>query len=216
VTNVNAQKAKNIQTLREIFDEEFKESIKATLHKKALREKEKQDAQASKGTQDASGTSQGGSNSLFSDDDTGDDQDAPAPSKTADDEAEKLKGGDIEPDDIIEKLNSIRSGKSFKDENISKSMSQYIGSLSKAEKVALFAFVKGIAQIVTGEVTAQQASDPDKKPADVQMHKGDDKSSHTKHITPNVIRAQRPKAAKGPGKEDRTPPAPITPKQKSG
>jgi hypothetical protein len=213
--NINAQKTKNIQTLREIFDEEFTEGIKATLHKKALREKEKQDAQASKGTQDAQGGSQGGSNSLFSDDDTGSDQEAPAPSKTADDESEKMKNSDIEPDDIIDKLNSIRSGKSFKDENISKSMSQYIGSLSKAERVALFAFVKGIAQIVTGEITAQQASEPDKKPADVQMHKGNDKSTHTKHVQPNVIKAQRPKQPKGPGKEDRTPPAPITPKQKS-
>ena len=203
-------------TLKELFDKEFNEGIKATLHKKALREKEKQEAQASKGTQDAQGGSQGGSNSLFSDDDTGSDQEAPAPSKTADDETEKMKGGDIEPEDVIEKLNSIRSGKSFKDEAISKAMSQYIGSLSKAEKVALFAFVKGIAQIVTGEVSAQQASDPDKKPADVQMHKGEDKGTHTKHVQPNVIKAQRPKPAKGPGKEDRTPPAPITPKQKSG
>ena len=34
------------------------------------------------------------------------------------DEAEKLKSGDITSDDVIEKLNSIRAGKSFKEEEI--------------------------------------------------------------------------------------------------
>lgn len=185
------------------------ESVKASLQKQALREKEKQVAVAPKGGTEKSGDNQGSGTNIFSQGDSGD---TPAPSKTMDDETEKMKSGDVKPRDIVDKLNSIRSGRSFKDSAVSQAMDDYISSLSKAERVALFAFLKGIGQIVTGEVPGQQAQDPSDAPSDVQMAKGEEKQH--KEVKPNVIKASRPKTKGGPSAEDTTAPTPITAKRK--
>jgi hypothetical protein len=126
-------------------------------------------------------------------------------------ESEKLKKGDITAEEVIEKLNTIRSGKSFKDEEIMKAMESYVNDLNDAEKTALFAFLKGIAQIVTGEVEGTKATEPSDKPADVKMEKKP--SSQKVSIKPNVIK--KPASPKKKETvEDTTPPAPITPKKK--
>jgi hypothetical protein len=212
----------NGATLRSFLDQLFEQGIKSTLAQRALTEKEKQ---AKVGSNAGGGDNSGGGvDDLFGGSSTGADgdeqQDAP-PSKTMDDESDKLKKGDIEPKDIIDKLNSIRSGKSFKDSAVSKAMDDYLSSLSKAERVALLAFCRGIAQIVTGVVPGQQADEPSEKPADVKMQKGPG-PAHTKHIQPNVIRApgrSNEPARHGNGaeeQEDTTAPvsAPITPKKR--
>lgn len=109
----------------------------------------------------------------------------------------KLKAGNVSTDDIIEKLNSIRSGKSFKDSQIKTQMDTYVNSLSVSEKTALFAFLKGISQLVTGEVEGDHASDPSENPSNVKMKKknvddasnsngNDSKTQHVK-IKPNVV-----------------------------
>lgn len=188
------------------------EGVKSALHQRALIEKEKQAATASSfgGGGESSG---GGVDDLFGG--SGDEgEEEETPSKTMDDESEKLKQGDIKPKDIVDKLNAIRSGRSFKDSSVSSSMEEYINSLSKAEKVALMAFLKGIAQIVTGEIPAQQASDPSDKPADVKMNKANEPEVF--HKKPNVIKGA-PGAGGGskkPPAEDTTAPAPITPKRR--
>lgn len=194
------------------------EGVKSALHQKALTEKEKQSAMASSG-QGGGESSGGGLDDLFggSDDGGGDEggSDEDTFSKTMDDETEKLKQGDIKPKDIVEKLNAIRSGRSFKDSSVSSSMEEYINSLSKAEKTALMAFLKGIAQIVTGEIPAQQASDPGDNPADVQMDKQNEPQVF--HKKPNVIKgAGGPSggAGKSVPAEDTSAPAPITPKRR--
>lgn len=194
------------------LDGVIKETVKSALAQKALREKERQ-AQASRGAQDGTDNSDGenGDNTdLFG---TGNSEGGgeATSSKTMDDETEKLEHGDIEPSDIVDKLNAIRSGKSFKDEKIKSSMEEYVGSLSKAEKTALLAFLKGIAQIVTGEVPGQQAIEPGSHPAKVEMEKG--QKQKMKHIEPNVIKAAAPKP-KIRGGEDTSGPVPITPKKK--
>ena len=126
-------------------------------------------------------------------------------------ETEKLKKGEISTSDIVEKLNSIRSGKSFKDEEIASKIEKYINDLSKAEKVALLAFLKGISQIVTGEIDPSSATEPSDKPANVQMTKtgGVEKKS----IKPTVIKAPEAQKEKK-SVEDTTGPVPITPKKK--
>lgn len=198
-------------SLATFLDNVIQESVKSALHHKALQEKEKQDALAgTQGGTDNSGDQGGGDTDLFGTENTGDDSGA---SKTMDDETEKLKQGDIEPKDIVEKLNAIRSGKSFKDDAIEAAMEQYIGSLSKAEKTALLAFLKGIAQIVTGEVPGQQATEPADNPSDVKMQKGPSKPT-TKHVQPNVIKASPPKQKAQTGTEDTSAPTPIVPKRK--
>ena len=75
----------------------IQEGIKATLQKRAIQEKEKQDSIKDKNADDS------------------------APSGK---EAEKLKKGNITVDDIIEKLNSVRSGKSFNDDDVKAALSE--------------------------------------------------------------------------------------------
>lgn len=143
-----------------------------------------------------------------------DEKNASKSSKTIEDEKEKLKKGDITTDDVIDKLNSIRSGKSFRDEVIKSKLSEYVESLSKAEKTALFAFLKGIAQLVTGEIESASATDPSDAPAGVKMKKTD--SLHKKTVKPNVIKAPAfslKKEKKKPGSEDTSGPVPISPKK---
>lgn len=188
--------------LKAYLDSVIEQGVKSTLARKAITEKERQ-AAASPAKDDA--------DSLFGSDDDGPER----PSKTMDDETEKLKQGDIKPKDIVEKLNSIRSGRSFKDSAVSSAMEEYIDSLAKPEKVALMAFLKGIAQIVTGEVTAQKASEPSDSPAGVHMDKSNEPS--VVHKKPNVIKsvARSPKkGSTGAPVEDTTAPAPITPKRR--
>lgn len=220
------------RTLQSYLTTLFEQGVKSALHQRALDEKEKQakTSGGSGGTTDDGGVdlfgggggADDGGNDAPSGDDTSDD-DTNATSKTMDDETEKLKQGDIKAKDVIEKLNSIRSGKSFKDSAVQKPMEDYVDSLAKPEKVALLAFLKGISQIVTGEVPAQKAEDPGKHPADVKMNKTNE--PHVIHKTPNVIKGPQKSAGapapvkKGaPPEEDDSAPkqvsAPITAKRR--
>jgi hypothetical protein len=132
------------------------------------------------------------------------------------DEKENLKSGDISADEVIEKLNTIRAGKSFKDQNIKTAMESYVSDLDDAEKTALFAFLKGISQIVGGEVEGKEALEPSDKPANVKMEKKP--SSQKVTIKPNVIKkpsaGEKPKEKASKSPEDTTPPAPIVAKKK--
>lgn len=165
----------------------IEESVKATLQRRALQEKEKQAAAASKLNLDKKETS-------------------------SSDELKKLRKSDVTVDDIVEKLNSIRSGKSFKDEIIFSSLKKYFEGLGSEEKVALLAFLKGISQIVTGEIGGAEAIEPSDKPADIEMKKtsGPQKVS----LKPNIIKAPDIKKDKKPSSEDTSGPVPITPKMK--
>jgi hypothetical protein len=98
--------------------------------------------------------------------------------------------GTGEPEEIslentIEKLNSIRSGKSFKDDHVMAQMEKYYGDLKDAERKALQAFLTGISQIVTAGVPGEQAPEPEEAPTNVHMV---DKSQiKSKSVKPNVI-----------------------------
>lgn len=189
------------------------EGVKSALHQRALTEKEKQAATASS-FRGGEKSSEGGVDDLFGGSEGDEGEEEETSSKAMDDETEKLKQGNIKPKDIVDKLNAIRSGRSFKDSSVSSSMEEYINSLSKAEKVALMAFLKGIAQIVTGEIPAQQASDPGDKPADIKMDKTNEPEVF--HKKPNVIKGGG--GSSGGNKkapvEDTTAPVPITPKKR--
>lgn len=124
-----------------------------------------------------------------------------------------MKEGNVNVDQVIEKLNTIRSGKSFKDDQIRASLEQYFKSLKSPERVALLAFLKGIAQIVTGEVVGDKAVEPSDPAPSVTMKKAD----YRRVIKPVIIKKSTKKeqgksAAAG---EDVTPPtpAPIKPKK---
>lgn len=134
------------------------------------------------------------------------------PSKTVEDEKQKLKKGEITFEDVIEKLNTIRSGKSFKDAEIKNKMEEYVESLTKAERTALFAFLKGISQLTTGEFDPADAQDPSDLPSGIEMEKTNQQS---RSLKPNVIKTPKPnkEEKKKPSAEDTSGPVPIKPKK---
>lgn len=71
-----------------------------------------------------------------------------------------IQKGAITLEMVIDKFNTIRAGKSFKDKSIKQQMMQYFEKLTDDEKVALYAFLKGIAQIVSGEFTGYSPVSP--------------------------------------------------------
>lgn len=185
------QQSKTSNTLDSYLQKIIDESMRSTLQRRALQEKEAQQTQP---------------------DTSGKEKSALSP-VTGTEEKEKLKRGDITHNDIIEKLNSIRAGKSFKDKDISAALQGYVEDMTTAEKTALFAFLKGISQIVTGEIEGTSAVDPGDKVANVEMSK----SMGAKKVTikPMVIKqAEKEKKPAGPPAEDTSGPVPITPKAK--
>jgi len=126
---------------------------------------------------------------------------------SANGENDALKSGRVDTKTIIDKLNTIRAGKSFKDSAISSKMEKYVNDLSQAEKTALLAFLKGISQIVSGEVEDQDIMDPSEPPAKVKMEKTQDQ---VVTIKPNIIKSSSQKTKEQVSdKEDTSGPAPI-------
>lgn len=202
-----------------VIDAIFQESIKSSLHKRALKEKENQQNTADlfKGGKSSGDDTQATNDSQEDQDKStskSDQSDSDTDNTTSQD-AEHLESGDISSKDVIEKLNSIRSGRSFKDSAIEGNMQKYIDALNVAEKTSLLSFLKGIAQIVTGEIPAQQASEPESKPANVRMKKVSNEPDKIR-VKPNVIKNAPTQDKKPqPGHEDTTAPkkVPITPKK---
>jgi hypothetical protein len=239
-------KLTSAKSIRSFIDEVIQESLenvkRSKLHQKAIDEKDKQQSLASAtggGDDDESldsvlggdGSDQGNASEpepddgMQPDDDGGDDgQD------TASKDKETLGNGEVKLDDVIDKLNTIRSGKSFKDSAIKSAMEKYVNDLETPEKTALLAFLKGIAQIVTGEIPGDTATEPGDNPSSVKMQKNDSGNSGGGHpqkktLKPNVIRSpgsqkqpEEPQkhAGKKPtgGAEDTSGPAPIVPKRR--
>lgn len=188
---MSTQKINRGVDLGKYLDSVIKESLKSALQQKALDEKDKQ---IHLGGGDNNGGDSGGESNKkadphnrdgkTSDFDSMDDE----KSKTHDADNDDNDGSDIKLDDIVDKLNTIRSGKSFKDSAVQQHFQQYFDSLKEPERAALLAFLKGIAQIVTGDVQAQQAEDPSK--ADVTMHQG--AHNKEKHVKPEIIKKPIP------------------------
>jgi len=101
-----------------------------------------------------------------------------------------MKKGDISADKVIDKLNTIRAGRSFKDPNIKSSLTDYISSLKPPERVALFAFLKGVSQIMSGEVEGQSATEPADPAPSIQMQKVRLK----REIKPTIVMPSKPGA----------------------
>lgn len=106
----------------------------------------------------------------------------------------------------VEKLNSIRSGRSFKDEQVLAQMESYYNDLKDAEKKALQAFLSGISQIVTAGVEGQQAEEPSDPPHDVSMV--DKKQINSKQVKPNVVAKGGTAPSKKPA-ENTSPPVSV-------
>jgi hypothetical protein len=128
---------------------------------------------------------------------------------------EHLQTGDVTSDDVIKKLNAIRAGRSLRDGDIQSNIEKYVNDLSKAERTALFAYLKGIEQIVSGQISADQAEDPAKPDPSVEMKKK--ASGGARHIKPTIIRKPSTHGANGSdrttgskkGAENTAPPLPV-------
>lgn len=116
-------------------------------------------------------------------------------------------------DMVVDKLNAIRSGRSFRDSSVKGAMATYFEKLSKEERAALLAFLKGISQIVTGEVQGEQATDPNDTPAPGIKMTPTSSSVQAGKKVKNVTIVKAPqKSASTPGGEDSSAPVPIKPK----
>lgn len=109
---------------------------------------------------------------------------------------ENLANGNISVDMIVDKINQVRAGRSLRDQHIAEEMEKYFNDLNDAERVALYAFLKGLTQVLSGEVDGSQATEPSDEPTpNVKMQatgkpQQDNKSSQnkTRHIKPNVLK----------------------------
>ena len=75
---------------------------------------------------------------------------------------------DINVESIIDKLNIIRSGKSLKEKESKNNLKDYFQKLNGAERIALFAFLSGLAKVLGGE-EGQDIKTPHHKPFNVDM-----------------------------------------------
>lgn len=119
-------------------------------------------------------------------------------------DTQQIASGKVSVDTVIDKLNFIRSGRSFKDEKVKSGLTKYLDGLDTAEKTALLAFLKGISQIVTAEISPEQAIEPADNPARIEMEK---ETKNKVTIKPTVL-----KSGGAVSKEDTAGPAPIKPK----
>ena len=82
---------------------------------------------------------------------------APAPAPQPEGEGERKP---ITVDDIVEKLNVVRSGRSTKDLDVKRELDEYVNQFDEDEKTALLAFLQGLGQILTSGIDSQDAVDP--------------------------------------------------------
>jgi outer membrane protein assembly factor BamA len=116
-------------------------------------------------------------------------------------------------DELIEKLNVIRGGKSFKDQQVLAQLTSYFDKLKDAEKKALIGFLEGIAQIATGQVETNNLTNV--VDTNVQIKDGD--KQNVISIKPTIIKKlpnQPIPSAPKTKVEDTSAPVPITPVKK--
>lgn len=89
-------------------------------------------------------------------------QDFKAPKKNSDEideEAGEEVTKKVKAADIVDLLNTMRSGKTLKDEQVRKNFQAYFDALSGSERVALFSFCQAMADIIAGENTLEDIKD---------------------------------------------------------
>lgn len=77
---------------------------------------------------------------------------------------------DITPEQVAEKINILRAGKSLKDKQTMQNLAQYFQRLNGPERIALYAFLQGLAKVLGGK-DGEQVKTPTSKPYDVEMER---------------------------------------------
>jgi len=131
---------------------------------------------------------------------------APAPEAPAPDAAQPAAPaaapaqGENKPvtvEDIIERLNIVRSGRSTKDADVKSELEEYISQFDEDEKTALMAFLEGLGQILTSGVDSSDAADP-RDPYALQIKKSLGASAANAAQTPTPAAAPAPAPTPGP------------------
>jgi hypothetical protein len=102
----------------------------------------------------------------------------------------------ITVEEIIDKLNIVRSGRSTKDSDVRRELEEYVAQFSEEEKQALVAFLEGLGQILTSGVDSEDAVDP-QDPYALQIQRSAGASPGKALKTPQT--AATPPAAPTPG-----------------
>ena len=121
---------------------------------------------------------------------------------------------------IVDQLNAIRGGQSFKEQKVMDELTRYFDGLEDGEQEALHAYLKGLAQIVSGQIDAGSAEEPSDHGVATKTT-----GKVTRTIKPSVTRKQANPANAAPqaapiqrtaptSKEDTSAPAPIVPKKR--
>lgn len=103
----------------------------------------------------------------------------------------------ITVDDIIEKLNIVRSGRSTRDADVKRELEEYIAQFDEDEKTALVAFLEGLGQILTSGVDSDDAADP-RDPYALQIQKSAGATVANAAKTPAPAATPTPAPAPGP------------------
>jgi hypothetical protein len=103
-------------------------------------------------------------------------------------------------EDIVDKLNIVRSGRSTKDSDVKRELDEYINQFNEDEKTALLAFLAGLGQILTSGVDSADAVDPE-DPYALQIKKslGASTANATRPPAASVKPAAAPATAPTPG-----------------
>ena len=86
---------------------------------------------------------------------------------------------DITPEQVAEKINSIRAGKSLKDKGTLQNLAQYFQRLNGPERIALYAFLQGLTKVLGGK-DGEQIKTPASKPYGVDMDRDEKKEKAPK------------------------------------
>lgn len=130
---------------------------------------------------------------------------------------------DLTFDMIVTALNIIRSGQSLKDERVRQEVEKYFSSFKGAERVALYSYLNGLAQIVAANVSSQQAPSPNDAPNPIEMDfidgaqvEDQKKKVHAQkpgHETKQEKPNKNVKQKSSEDDEDTTPPITVGPRQ---
>jgi len=114
-------------------------------------------------------------------------------------------------DDIQDKLNIVRSGKSLDDSKIKDEMKQYLDGMESSERFALFGFLESIGHIVAHEADGKRVKDPDDEPYSVKMQRvtsleKDRKEKDKLHQARQTNQVSKDAGMRKKEKENRAPP----------
>jgi len=121
---------------------------------------------------------------------------------------------------IKDRVNTIRSGRSLRDQEIRGELKTYFGELSDDEQSALYAFLDGIAQVLTAGIDGSEADEPSDEPYNVKMS-SDAKSRNSKK-SDDSSQKKKKKVSQSPqssgsssGVENTAPPIDVGRKQRT-